>query len=110
MESSLWIYFIFGYLDTYGNEKPHIIERLFLNYRLLEVLGMLQDRSSVDHLSSQQRIHGTCLKYTEPLLVEQVAGNNWPLYPKVNHHWFKVAQNDEPLALQALSSTARHAR
>ena len=30
----------------------------------------------------------------------QVAGNNRPLYPKVDHYWFKVAHNYEPLALQ----------
>ena len=34
-------------------------------------------------------------------LDSQVAGNNGPLYPKVDHYWFKVvAQNYEPLALQ----------
>ena len=30
----------------------------------------------------------------------QVAGNNGPLYPKVDHYWFKLAHNYEPLALQ----------
>ena len=30
----------------------------------------------------------------------QVAGNDTPLYLKVDHSWFKVAQNYEPLALQ----------
>ena len=30
----------------------------------------------------------------------QLAGNNRPLYPKVDHYWFKVAHNYEPLALQ----------
>ena len=36
------------------------------------------------------------------LMVEdsQVAGNNRPLYPKVDHYWFKVAHNYGPLALQ----------
>ena len=33
-------------------------------------------------------------------LDSQVAGNNRPLYPKVDHCWFKVAHNYEPLALQ----------
>ena len=32
-------------------------------------------------------------------LDSQVAGNNRPLYPKVDHYWFKVAHNFEPLAL-----------
>ena len=34
----------------------------------------------------------------------QVAGNNWPLYPKVDHYWFKVAHNYEPPALQVGTS------
>ena len=34
-------------------------------------------------------------------LDSQVAGNDRPPYPKVDHYWFKVAQNYEPLALQA---------
>ena len=33
-------------------------------------------------------------------LDSQVAGNNRPLHPKVDHYWFKVPQNYEPLALQ----------
>ena len=33
-------------------------------------------------------------------LDSQVAGNHRPLYPKVDHHWFKVAHSYEPLALQ----------
>ena len=33
-------------------------------------------------------------------LDSQVAGNNRPLYPKVDHYWFKAAHNYEPLALQ----------
>ena len=33
-------------------------------------------------------------------LDSQVAGNNRPLYPKVDPSWFKVAHNYEPLALQ----------
>ena len=33
-------------------------------------------------------------------LESQVAGNNRPLYPKVNQYWFKVAHHYEPLALQ----------
>ena len=33
-------------------------------------------------------------------LDSQVAGNNRPLYPKVDHYWFKVAHNCEPLAVQ----------
>ena len=36
-------------------------------------------------------------------LHSQVAGNNRPVYPKVDHYWFKVAQNYEPLALQVLT-------
>ena len=35
-------------------------------------------------------------------LDSQVAGNNRPLYPKVDTYWFKVAQNYEPLALQVV--------
>ena len=35
-------------------------------------------------------------------LESQVAGNNRPLYPKVDHYWFKVAYNYEPLAFQAV--------
>ena len=35
-------------------------------------------------------------------LDSQVAGNNRPLYPKVDHYWIKVAHNSEPLALQVL--------
>ena len=34
-------------------------------------------------------------------LDSQAAGNYRPLYPKVDHYWFKVAHNSEPLALQA---------
>ena len=34
-------------------------------------------------------------------LNSQVAGNNRPLYPKVDHCSFKVAHNYEPPALQA---------
>ena len=33
-------------------------------------------------------------------LDSQVAGNYRPLDPKVDHYWFKVAHNDEPVALQ----------
>ena len=36
----------------------------------------------------------------KPYLDSQVAGNSRPLYPKVDHHWLKVAPNYEPLALQ----------
>ena len=32
-------------------------------------------------------------------LDSHVAGNNGPLYPKVDHFWLKVAHNYEPLAL-----------
>ena len=32
-------------------------------------------------------------------LDSQVAGNNRPLYPTVDHYWFKVARNYEPLLL-----------
>ena len=35
-------------------------------------------------------------------LESQVAQNNRPLYPKVDHYWFKVAHNYEPLALQGI--------
>ena len=35
-------------------------------------------------------------------LDRQAAGNNGPLYPKVDHYKFKVAHNYEPLALQVL--------
>ena len=35
-------------------------------------------------------------------LESQVAQNNGPLYPKVDRHWFKVAHNYKPLALQEL--------
>ena len=31
----------------------------------------------------------------------QVAGDNRPLYAKVEHYWFEVARNYEPLALQS---------
>ena len=34
------------------------------------------------------------------VLDSQVARNNRPLYPKVDHYWFKVAHSYEPLALQ----------
>ena len=38
-------------------------------------------------------------------LDSQVAGNNRPLYPKVDHYWLKVAHNNyEPLALQVFFS------
>ena len=37
---------------------------------------------------------------TSSYLDSQVAGNYRPLYPKVDHYWFKVAHNHEPLALQ----------
>ena len=33
-------------------------------------------------------------------LDNQVAGNTRPQYPKVDHYWFKLAHNYEPLALQ----------
>ena len=36
-------------------------------------------------------------------LESQVAQTNGPLYPKVDHDWFKVAHNSEPLALQVLT-------
>ena len=39
-------------------------------------------------------------KYRGTYLDSQVARNNRPLYPKVDHHWFEVARNYEPLALQ----------
>ena len=38
-------------------------------------------------------------KQIEIYLDSQVAGNNRPLYPKVDRYWFKVAHNYEPLAL-----------
>ena len=44
-------------------------------------------------------------------LDSQVAGNNRPLYPKVDHYWFKVAHNYGLLALQAalnLSSSSQN--
>ena len=34
----------------------------------------------------------------------QIVGNNWPLYPKVDHHWFQVAHSYEPLAVWVHSS------
>ena len=33
-------------------------------------------------------------------LDSQVAGNNWPPYPKADQCWIKVAHNCRPLALQ----------
>ena len=44
------------------------------------------------------------------LLNSQVAGNNGPLYPKVDHYWFKVAHNYTPLALQAHAYIAQDAQ
>ena len=35
-------------------------------------------------------------------LDSQVAGDYRPLYPEVDHYWFKVARNYEPLALQVV--------
>ena len=54
-----------------------------------------------------------CLK---GYLDSQVAGNDRPLYPKVDHYWLQVAHNYEPLALQvvgevlagAIRSTQNH--
>ena len=43
---------------------------------------------------SQQLLKRRCY------LDSQVAGNNRPLYPRVDHYWFKVAPNYEPQALQ----------
>ena len=40
-------------------------------------------------------------------LGSQVAGDSRPLYPKVDHYWFKVAHNYEPLALQARKTLVR---
>ena len=37
-------------------------------------------------------------------LDSQVAGNNGPVYPKVDHYWCKVAHDYELLALQAVPS------
>ena len=36
-------------------------------------------------------------KAIKGILDSQVAGNNGPLYPKVDHHWFEVPHNYEPL-------------
>ena len=47
------------------------------------------------YLESQRSIIWDCLD-------SQVAGNNRPPYPKVDHYWFKVAHNYESLALQVL--------
>ena len=38
-------------------------------------------------------------------LESQVAGNNRPLYHKVDHYWLKVAYKYEPLALQVVSKS-----
>ena len=40
-------------------------------------------------------------------LDSQVAGNNRPLYPEVDHYWFKVAHNYDPLAFR-VGSTSLH--
>ena len=37
-------------------------------------------------------------------LDSQVAGNNRPLYPKVDHYWFQVAHNYEPLDISISTS------
>ena len=50
-----------------------------------------QESSSTAHLKVSLKIM---------FLDSQVAGNNWPLYPKVDHFWFKVAHDYEPLAVQ----------
>ena len=47
----------------------------------------------------QNSLHKACLDI-------QVAGNNRPLYPEVDHYWFKVAHIYEPLALQVVAAVA----
>ena len=49
-------------------------------------------------LSERQSMTGH-KRYLKEYLESQVAGNNRPLYSKVDHYWFKVAHNYEPLAL-----------
>ena len=56
-----------------------------------------------------QGLLGVLRAYWEDLaplayLDSQVAGNSRPLYPKVDHYWFKVAHNYEPRALQVRSN------
>ena len=41
-------------------------------------------------------------------LDSQVAGNNRPPYPRVDHYWFKVAHNDELLAVQVCRYMSIH--
>ena len=41
----------------------------------------------VGHLPLVLRFTNPCMDYLD----SQVAGNNGPLYPKVDHYWFKVA-------------------
>ena len=58
-------------------------------------LGSLQNTGAV---------HNATYKGLQDItyLDSQVAQNNRPLYPKVDHYWFKVAHNYEPLALQVV--------
>ena len=69
---------------------------------MIYTLGVLESRIG-DLLFGSSFGPRSPLLYTEPprnYLDSQVAGNNRPLYPKVDHYWFKVAHNYEPLALQ----------
>ena len=62
-----------------------------------ELVAATQGRTSGSGVWEGPQIQGN--------LDSQLAGNYRPLYPKVNHFWFKVAHNYEPLALQECTST-----
>ena len=61
-------------------------------------LDMMEANSCMSHgQNSLRTLYSLCTNYMD----SQVAGNNLPLYPQVDHYWFnEIAQNHEPLALQ----------
>ena len=81
------------------SERPLAEKRVYR--RLRDEQDELRRSLVPDHLL--ERREGP---HTLVCLDSQVAGNHRPLYPEVDHNWFKVAHNYEPLALQVAADCA----
>ena len=62
-----------------------------------QVIGAcVYTRTSTEDYGPAIGLHQVCM------VLDQVAGNNRPLYPKVDYYWLKVVHNYEPLVSKVL--------
>ena len=92
-----------GYLSTVNRKRQYSYWYIWVVVKILvPFLGPSRTRHLVFPKGEHNFDNHPYPDYRNWYLDSQVAGNYRPLYPKVDHYWFKVAHNYEPLALQVI--------